>query len=70
MKHEVAVLTGALDGRTTGGAKVIDWNDSSDRTWLKNHLHWAMHNARHVHLIPALSDSEAAVANGDSHVGQ
>lgn len=32
--------------------KQIDWNDSSDRKWLMNHLHWAMNNDRLVTLSP------------------
>lgn len=28
--------------------KLIDWTDSSDRKWLVNHLHWAVHNDREV----------------------
>lgn len=31
-------------------AKIIDWTNSSDRKWLTNHLHWAMHNNRTVTL--------------------
>lgn len=34
------------------GTKVIDWLDSSDRKWLKNHLHWAMLHNRQVILTP------------------
>jgi len=34
-----------------GETKLINWNDSSDRTWLKSHLHWAMLNGRIVALI-------------------
>ena len=32
--------------------KSIDWNNSSDRKWLVNHLHWAMHNERQVTICP------------------
>lgn len=32
--------------------KSIDWNNSSDRTWLKNHTHWAMLNAHMITLYP------------------
>lgn len=32
--------------------KTINWQDSSDRKWLMNHMHWAMHNNRTVTLIP------------------
>lgn len=31
--------------------KSIDWNDSSDRKWLMNHLHWAMHNGQEVRIV-------------------
>ena len=33
-----------------GEYKLINWHDSSDRTWLKSHLHWAMMNGRIVAL--------------------
>lgn len=43
------------DSYTQPETKSIDWNDSSDRKWLQNHLHWAMHNGREVRLIgPAI----------------
>lgn len=32
--------------------KLIDHNDSSDRKWLANHLHWAMRNNRKVIIAP------------------
>lgn len=56
MKHEVVVVTTALDLGTTGGVKMIDWNNSSDRKWLMNHLHWALHNGRQVQLAPTESN--------------
>jgi hypothetical protein len=49
-RHEVVVIT--TSPTTTGGVKLIDWNDSSDRKWLMNHLHWAMNNGRQVQLAP------------------
>lgn len=33
-------------------AKTIDWNNSSDRKWLMNHLHWSVKNGRIVTLYP------------------
>lgn len=36
--------------------KLIDWNNSSDRKWLVNHLHWAMNNERNVTLTPMESN--------------
>ena len=38
-------------GFTPAECKSIDWNDSSDRKWLMNHLHWAMNNGRQVRLV-------------------
>lgn len=32
--------------------KTIDWNDSSDRKWLMNHLHWAVNNKRWLQIYP------------------
>lgn len=32
--------------------KSIDWNNSSDRKWLVNHMHWALHNSRQVIITP------------------
>ena len=34
----------------TNESKRIDWNNSSDRKWLVNHMHWAMHNDREVSI--------------------
>lgn len=39
-------------GYTQPDHKTIDWNNSSDRKWLMTHMHWAMHNARIVSIIP------------------
>lgn len=36
--------------------KNIDWKDSSDRKWLMNHMHWAMHNNRIVTITPLESN--------------
>lgn len=30
--------------------KVIDHANASDRKWLANHIHWAMHNNRRVSI--------------------
>lgn len=38
-------------GFTRAEYKAIDWNDSSDRKWLMNHLHWAMNNGRQIRLV-------------------
>lgn len=32
--------------------KHIDWGNSSDRKWLMNHLHWAVHNGKQVRITP------------------
>jgi hypothetical protein len=59
MIRVVDVMT--LDQRNPRHAsqcKKIDWNDSSDRKWLMNHLHWAMNNSRSVTL--ATNDWESA----------
>ena len=34
------------------GTKRIEWSNASDRKWLVNHLHWAMHNNKIVDLSP------------------
>ena len=39
-----------VDAKTQ--AKAINWNDSSDRKWLMNHMHWAMNNSHGVTLAP------------------
>lgn len=31
-------------------SKRINWNNSSDRKWLVNHMHWAIHNDREVSI--------------------
>lgn len=40
-----------------GETKLINWNDSSDRIWLKSHLHWAMLNGRIVSLTSTADPS-------------
>lgn len=42
---------------THNTTKKINWNDSSDRKWLMNHLHWAMTNDNSVTLTPASKES-------------
>lgn len=44
-KEPVRVITRLDENKS---AKVINWNDSSDRKWLANHMHWAMHNGASV----------------------
>jgi hypothetical protein len=56
-RREVVVITTTPDASTTGGIKLINWNDSSDRKWLMNHLHWAMTNGRQVQLAPTDGES-------------
>jgi hypothetical protein len=34
------------------GQKVINWKYPSDRKWLTNHMHWALHNGHHVSVSP------------------
>lgn len=34
-------------------AKLINWNNSSDRRWLVNHQHWALNNSHCVLIRPA-----------------
>lgn len=60
-KPQRRVTIGTLDGISASDVmeytselnnKSIDWNDSSDRRWLMNHLHWAMNNGRTVILNP------------------
>jgi hypothetical protein len=43
--------------------KQIDWNDSSDRKWLMNHLHWAMNNERSVTLAPNVFETMRRESN-------
>lgn len=53
MTHKVIILTIA-PGQYTANAdrKEIDWHNSSDRKWLQSHLHWSIHNERHVEIYP------------------
>lgn len=39
-------------GMTCESYKSIDWSNASDKTWLMNHLHWAMNNGRPVTITP------------------
>lgn len=50
-----------------GETKLINWNDSSDRIWLKSHLHWAMLNGRIVSLTSTAEPIEPT-RKGVSHV--
>lgn len=45
---KVTVITDSLHPEFRESQKLIDWDNSSDRKWLMNHLHWAMHNVRRV----------------------
>lgn len=45
---KVTVTTNSLHPAFRESSKKINWDDSSDRKWLMNHLHWAMHNSREV----------------------
>lgn len=48
----VVIMTRRNDEPSGAGeTKLIDFNDSSDQKWLKNHLLWAMNNGRIVSLI-------------------
>lgn len=44
-------------GFTRPEYKTIDWNNSSDRKWMMNHLHWAMNNAKQVRLVGPARES-------------
>jgi hypothetical protein len=72
MQHMIRVLTGGLsraDGLralrddTPLDSKVVDWNDSSDRKWLTNHLHWAVNNGQAVLIRPLTFTNAAAESN-------
>jgi hypothetical protein len=47
-------ITTTVKGQLSANAdrKCIDWSDSSDRKWLKNHLHHCMMNDKQVTLCP------------------
>lgn len=47
---QVTIRTESQKPKCQSEIKLIDWNDSSDRKWLMNHLHWAMHNEAKVTL--------------------
>ena len=49
---QVSVTTIDVANPETAKQKQINWRDSSDRKWLTNHLHWAMHNNQEVSLAP------------------
>lgn len=36
--------------------KVIDWLNTSDKKWLMNHMHWAVHNDRDVNVFAVESN--------------
>lgn len=49
---KVKVHTSPLDSSSVETRKSIAWDNSSDRKWLMNHLHWAMNNQQIVTLYP------------------
>lgn len=50
---QVQVMTHPIDPPDArGSVKTINWNDSSDRRWLMNHLHHCMMNHKLVTLSP------------------
>lgn len=49
MNVTIRTIQSSAAGPTTT-IKIIDWNDSSDRKWLVNHLHWAMCNNTSINL--------------------
>jgi hypothetical protein len=53
---KVIVTTRCNKTLTSDSSKTIDWKNSSDRKWLMNHMHWAMHNSRLVDLSPVESN--------------
>ena len=42
----------AIEHFPLANGKRIDWNNSSDRKWFMNHLHWAMCNDQTVIIHP------------------
>jgi hypothetical protein len=44
-------------GRENPSWKTISWDNSSDRIWLTNHMHWAIHNGQCVTITPSNSES-------------
>lgn len=49
----VVIETKAVGALTSSAQlKTIDWNDSSDRKWLMNHMHHCMMNQKQVTLFP------------------
>jgi hypothetical protein len=66
---QVRVATHALElpySPLVAPPKEIDWNDSSDRKWLMNHLHHCMMNAKRVVLTP---NPNRTHPQGDSNHG-
>jgi hypothetical protein len=55
MEQYVEVFT--FDKRTSKqlNRNIINWNDGSDRVWLKNHTHHCMLNQKNVTLSPVTS---------------
>ena len=47
---QVEVTTKNLLAEFNDSTKTINWNNSSDRKWLMNHLHWAMNHFADVTL--------------------
>lgn len=39
------------DNEIVEKSNVIDYNDSSDRIWLRNHCTWAFHNKRRISMM-------------------
>lgn len=54
--HKLDAAKRLGNGYTPADRKTIEWSDSSDKKWLMNHIHWAMHNARCVTLVPVESN--------------
>lgn len=49
----VIITTTPVGAILNGESKSIDWRNASDRTWLKNHTHWAIMNQHMVTVAPA-----------------
>lgn len=62
---QVSILTHEVRPLGNPSRKVITWESSSDRKWLMNHLHWAMHNSTVVHITP-LRDSASRIEFGSN----
>lgn len=48
---KATTLAGITCEPFTENQRQINWNNSSDRKWLTNHLHWAMLNGRGIQLF-------------------